>query len=130
MNILVIDDHTFYIPFEDLPYEDSNGDLHFIGRVKVQIEDLSNSYSTQIRKFEGVTNRHAYIHSLSVKDGYKQFGLGTALMERVLEHVDCLNLIPILKVNRNNSAAINLYNKLGFIVSGVHNESLIMQKLN
>jgi ribosomal protein S18 acetylase RimI-like enzyme len=130
MNILVIDDHIFYIPFEDLPYEDSNGDLHFIGRVKIQLEDLSNTYSTQIREFEGVTPRHAYIHSLSIKDGYKQCGLGRALMERVLEHIDLLNLIPILKVNRNNNVAINLYMKLGFVVAGVHNESLIMQKLN
>lgn len=66
--------------------------------------------------------RHAAELGMSVRDDWQGRGVGTALMEAVLDLADnWLNLMRIeLRVYADNAAGIALYRKFGFEIEGTH----------
>jgi putative acetyltransferase len=66
--------------------------------------------------------RHAAEIGMSVRDDWQGKGVGTALMEAVLDLADnWLNLTRIeLTVYTDNKAALALYEKFGFEIEGTH----------
>jgi len=69
----------------------------------------------------------AHVGSLGigVVDGYREMGVGRALMKVALQAAQQKGLTRIeLTVRENNSRAINLYKDLGFITEGIHRNGL------
>ena len=66
--------------------------------------------------------RHAGSIGMAVRDDWQGKGVGTALMEAVLDLADnWLNLMRIeLRVYVDNSAAVALYKRFGFEIEGTH----------
>lgn len=66
--------------------------------------------------------RHVGNIGIAVRDDWQGKGIGTALMEAVLELADnWLNLTRIeLRVYVDNAAAVALYKKFGFEIEGTH----------
>lgn len=64
--------------------------------------------------------RHSASLGISVHTDYQGFGIGTALMQKLIDLADnWLMLIRIeLEVFTDNKAAINLYQSFGFVVEG------------
>ena len=66
--------------------------------------------------------RHAGHIGLAVHDKWHAKGVGTALMQALIDVADnWLNLSRIeLTVFTDNRAALKLYKKLGFVIEGTH----------
>jgi putative acetyltransferase len=66
--------------------------------------------------------RHAGTIGMAVRDDWQGRGVGTSLMEAVLDLADnWLNLSRIeLQVYADNSAAVALYKRFGFEIEGTH----------
>lgn len=58
----------------------------------------------------------AHIHNISVKKNYQNLGVGSRLLEYLLNRLLCLNInTVVLEVRVSNLKAISLYKKFGFI---------------
>ena len=85
---------------------------------KVEISDTDSVYNymdgekilgyVEIRLVDGVID----IMNLFVNEENRKKGIGTALMNEVIEKEDYSRIM--LEVNENNNQAIRLYSKLGF----------------
>ena len=63
--------------------------------------------------------KHVIALGMLILDGYRGFGIGTALMEEALTWARNRGLMKIsLSVFSNNEAAIRLYQKFGFVEEG------------
>jgi len=62
-----------------------------------------------------------YIQKLAVFEGMRRLGVGSALVERVLEQFDAEN-IPLIfaHVEKDNGASLALFNSLGFKIRESH----------
>jgi ribosomal-protein-alanine N-acetyltransferase len=61
-----------------------------------------------------------HINNLAMRPGYRGHGIGTALLQRVLEEGKQLGARrATLEVRASNEAARRLYERLGFYVAGV-----------
>jgi L-phenylalanine/L-methionine N-acetyltransferase len=67
------------------------------------------------------TERHVGVFGISIAQGYRGEGIGTLLMDAVLkeaeENIPELQIV-VLDVFSNNTAAIAMYEKFGFVVYG------------
>jgi len=71
--------------------------------------------------------RAAFITSISVLADWQRLGLGSRLVSQCIEHAQSLGFALIrLEVESQNSAAMRLYQKLGFVVDTVDGKSTIM----
>lgn len=65
-------------------------------------------------------DRHAGLIGIAIRDGWREIGLGRALMDRVLAWMRALGFRKAhLTVFSTNTRAIRLYESLGFSVEGV-----------
>ena len=60
------------------------------------------------------------IHKLFVVEEYRQDGIGHALISRVLEEIDRQESKVFLSVSPENTGAIKLYQRLGFVKVELH----------
>lgn len=81
----------------------------------------------------------AHITNIAVHPEYRDFGIGTMLMESLISICKIENVIGItLEVRVSNQRAINLYKKFGFVEEGIRKayyednkeDALIMWKRN
>lgn len=84
--------------------------------------------------------RHRAVFSISVKKEYWNHGIGTEMINRIIEQAKKMNLSVIeLEVISDNERGINLYHKMGFTdigiykkyfyVNGMFKDAVVMQKL-
>jgi L-phenylalanine/L-methionine N-acetyltransferase len=75
-----------------------------------------------LETFTRPRRRHVGEIGMAVRDDWQGRGVGTALMEAVLDLADnWLNLMRIeLSVYTDNAAAVALYEKFGFEIEGTH----------
>ncbi|MDE6189861.1 MAG: GNAT family N-acetyltransferase [Clostridia bacterium] len=84
-----------------------------IARVGLVDNKAVCSYSLYIVGEEG------FVNNLSVEETFRGKGVGSFLMEDMINCSKLRNLSALtLEVNENNTAAINLYRKFGFTVEG------------
>lgn len=68
-----------------------------------------------------VTEGH--ITNIAVADEYKHKGVGSAIVERLLEIADEKDMLGVtLEVRVSNQSALGLYKKYGFVLSGIRKE--------
>ena len=78
-----------------------------------------------IRVHEGALSRHVGVLGMGVVDGYRGRGIGRALLEA------CLAKSPFARVElsvfADNTAAIKLYEKTGFVHEGVRRRAIRLE---
>lgn len=61
-----------------------------------------------------------HIANIAVESGHRRKGIASNLLKELLRNASSNNISGItLEVNANNTAAVNLYKKLGFKTSGI-----------
>lgn len=74
------------------------------------------------------TNGTGFVTSVSVEDGFTGRGIATILMARCIERAQSLGMTSIaLEVFRDNSHAIRLYQKHGFVEYANESDPIRMQ---
>ena len=66
------------------------------------------------------------LHTLYVKPFYRNFGIGTSILQKAIEIAKNKNLALKLKVNPLNTCALKLYERLGFVPSRCQNITMEM----
>ncbi|MGI5912566.1 MAG: ribosomal protein S18-alanine N-acetyltransferase [Syntrophomonadaceae bacterium] len=111
--IMEIENKSFTLPWSRESY---------LGELKNNLAIyLVCDYEGEIAGYGGiwVVYEEAHITSVAVDPGYRQLGIGTALMEELERTARDRNAHRILlEVRPSNQAALNLYHKLGYIPTG------------
>jgi ribosomal protein S18 acetylase RimI-like enzyme len=68
-----------------------------------------------------------YIHEVQIMPGFQGRGLGTAIIHHVIEHAARANLPVALSVVPANARAKQLYERLGFEMTGVEPQFIRMR---
>ncbi|MEM0057989.1 MAG: GNAT family N-acetyltransferase [Candidatus Bathyarchaeia archaeon] len=64
-------------------------------------------------------SRHVGIIGIAIKKGFRGIGIGTEMMKTLEEYARKMGLkVLMLSVFANNTLAINLYKKMGFVETG------------
>lgn len=92
----------------------------------VAIKDGSIVGSVSLQQHQRPRRVHSGMMGIMVHPNYWRIGVGTALMEAILDLADnWLNLLRVdLGVHSNNSRAIQLYQKFGFELEGTKREAV------
>ena len=64
--------------------------------------------------------------AISVFDEYKKMGIGTALMTKMLEHLEKLNYAKASLAVQKENYAVRMYQKVGFEIVDENNQEYIM----
>jgi ribosomal protein S18 acetylase RimI-like enzyme len=80
--------------------------------------------------FNNLITRVGYITSVSVIEERQRAGIATNLMRKAIEFGKKKDFKELrLELNINNSSAIKLYKKSGFVFNGTNNDRIIMSCL-
>ena len=94
----------------------SDGAIFVVGKLAGRIVAVG-----QLDRGQRPTNRHSACLGLSVDASCRRLGIGSAMMEYLLNWADANGICRVwLNVFCRNTAAINLYRKFGFIEEGRH----------
>jgi|WetSurMetagenome_2_1015567.scaffolds.fasta_scaffold12302_3 L-phenylalanine/L-methionine N-acetyltransferase len=81
--------------------------------------------TSSLRFFAEEVFKHKAEFGLTVHDDYQNLGIGTALLNHMLEFAKKKGLSKVfLVVNTNNLKAVHLYNKAGFEIEGTLREEM------
>ena len=97
-----------------------------IARAQGRIVGVIGFYANDLK------DRIAHIMYVSVLDGYRNFGIGGALLDKAIASARDLGMNTIrLNVLRTNDCAISLYERRGFVLlgEGCSKEHILMVRL-
>lgn len=111
---LLGDQYSYYDEFEAERIRTLKEDLTLVAEYKKEV--IGVVFLTHGRF---VKNRHTAYLSIAIIDKFRKMKIGTALVQTAIEWAKDKKIEKIcLEVFSSNTAAINLYTKLGFIIEG------------
>ena len=108
--------------------------------VLIALENEQIIARAELLGYSAARIRHRAIFSISVKKEYWNQGIGTEMLERIIEHAKKMKIKVIeLEVLSDNVRGIHLYHKMGFTdiglykdyfcVNGMFKDAVVMQKI-
>ena len=115
--VMYIETISFAIPWTRKPMENELGSsmkLYFVAVLNGRVIGYAGMWHV-------VTEGH--ITNIAVDPEYRGMGAGAALMEKIMETAEEKDMLGVtLEVRKSNTAALGLYKKYGFVLSGIRKE--------
>ena len=100
--------------------------------LQVYIKDFGTKGAVWVRNINGYgsVDNNTVEFAISVFDEYQKMGIGTALMNKMLEHLNKLNYSKASLAVQKENYAVRMYQKVGFeIVDENEQEYIMIQRL-
>lgn len=121
--VIAIEQETFSDPWSEKDFRDSlskENNWYLISEVESAIAGYCGYW--------GIAGE-GYIYNVAVKKEYRRQGVGYYMLESMLEQAKGRGITSLtLEVRQSNEAAIRLYEKLGFLSSGLRKDFYIKPK--
>ncbi len=115
--VMEIENSSFVIPWSRKSMEgelDSPMKLYYVALVDGVVAGYGGMWHV-------VTEGH--ITNIAVEEKYRGMGVGSAIVEKLIEVAEIYDMLGItLEVRVSNAAALHIYKKHGFVLSGVRKE--------
>lgn len=133
-------ENEFHVPVEGVKRKLAMSKESENSIILIALEDEQIIARAELEGYYAARIRHRAKFSISVKKEYWNRGIGTEMINRIIEQAKKMKIRVIeLEVISDNERGIHLYHKMGFVdigiykdyfnVNGLHKDAVLMQKI-
>ena len=137
---LIHGENEFTVPIEGVKRKLAMSNASENSIVLIALDNEKIIARAELQGYYAARIRHRAILSISVKKEYWNQGIGTEMINRIVEQAKKMNIRSIeLEAISDNARGIHLYHKMGFAdigiykdyfyVNGIYKDAVVMQKI-